>query len=378
MQEPTWHANNHSIKVVDHIKQKIYMAGGSISFADFMQSALYAPNLGYYNAGCEKFGKHGDFITAPMLGELFSFSVATQCSDILNELTNHNILELGAGDGQLAYQLIKYLTSHQYTHHKKIKLDNYFILEPSAELQVRQKKMLLNSNLDPFYKSKISWISTLPEHFTGIILANEVFDALPVHLFKLYNKQILEKFVIFKDNKFDFIDVKASENLLNQILKLPINRANDINNTYESEICLLIPGLIKSLSLCLQKGAILLFDYGFLEHEYYHQDRNNGTLMCHYQHHAHPDPFFLPGLQDITAHVNFSMIIDCAIKNNLQVAEFSSLANFLINNGLEQEFKTKIQMAKKIQEYKLHQEINTLISPSEMGEIFKVLLLKSK
>ena len=379
MIEPTIQEKNHSIKVINHIKQKINDAGGNISFADFMHEALYAPNIGYYNNKiCQKFGKSGDFVTAPMLGELFAICVASQCSDILQHLNNHNILELGAGDGQLAYQLIKYLSLRSCKKINNIKLNNYFILEPSTELQIRQKKMLLNSNLNTDYRNKISWITSVPENFTGIILANEVLDAIPVNLFKIKNQQIFEILVTLKNNDFDFIEMQASKHIFNKISKLPINKTNYINNnTYSSEICLLIPNLIKSLSTNLKNGAILLFDYGFLDHEYYHHDRNCGTLMCHYKHHSHTNPFFLPGLQDITAHVDFSMIMQCATNNKLRVNTFSSLANFLINNNLQKEFTKKIKILNQLEKYRIHQEINTLLSPSEMGEIFKVLLLET-
>lgn len=365
MKEPTPQEQIHSTCLINHIKQKILAAGGSMSFADFMQEALYAPNLGYYNNTiCQKFGKNGDFITAPMLGELFSSCIAYQCSDIFQEFDSYNILELGAGDGQLAYQLIK-----------SMKLDNYFILEPSAALQFRQRQMLLNSNLDIRDKNKITWINqinNIPENFTGIILANEVLDALPVHLFKIQGKEIFEILVTIKNNDFAFIETAAAKHIANKILKLRINSAN-----YASEICLLIPNLIKSLSQKLKKGSILLCDYGFLEDEYYHPDRNSGTLMCHYKHHSHTNPFFLPGLQDITAHVDFSMMMQCATTNKLQINSFSSLANFLINNNLQKEFTNKLNIANQLTKYALHQEINTLLSPSEMGEIFKVLILNT-
>ncbi len=377
MQEPTLIAKNHSLKTVSHIKKKIQDAGGKISFAEFMQAALYAENVGYYNnIICEKFGSNGDFITAPMLGELFAICIANQCSNIFDTLAEHNILELGAGDGQLAYQLIKHIESKK--NHNNIELKQYLILEPSPALRNIQKKFLLNSNLSLADQNKIAWINKLPTNFTGVILANEVLDALPVHLFKIHNQQIMELLVTIENNNFQLIEAKTNNHLLNKIIKLPINKANYVQQAYTSEISLLIPNLIKSLADSLKSGSILLFDYGFLEHEYYHPDRNCGTLMCHYRHHAHHDPFFWPGLQDITAHVNFSMVIESAINNDLKVTRFSSLANFLIDNNLSQEFINNIQTASELNKYKLHQEIGNLISPTEMGEIFKVLHLNTK
>ena len=369
MRDPTPEAKQHGIKVNNYIEQKIQQAGGEISFAEFMQAALYAPNLGYYHAGCTKFGKHGDFITAPMMGTLFAACVANQCSTLLKTTPNGDILELGAGDGQLANNLIKQLNEQ----HKQSVFNNYFILEPSYELQTRQKKLLLNDT-NYTYKNKIFWLEQLPINFNGIIVANEVLDALPVSLFTIKNNSIFEKIVTLKKNKFVFKEKLANPQLAEEIIKLPIYTDNYTNNIYSSEICLLIPGLIKSLANTLQRGAILFFDYGFLEQEYYNIVRNSGTLMCHYKHYAHNDPLFSPGLQDITTHVNFSLVMEHAVKNNLQIAEFSSMANFLIQNNLQIELN-KITVTNAIQQISLNQEINTLISPHEMGELFKALIL---
>ena len=375
MRDPTPEAKQHSIKVTNYIKQKIQQAGGAISFAKFMQAALYAPNLGYYNAGCTKFGRYGDFITAPMLGTLFAACVANQCLSILTTTPKSDILELGAGDGQLANNL----TRHLVTQYSPSIFNNYFILEPSHELQARQKKLLLNNDNYFYknYKNKIFWLEQLPTNFNGVILANEVLDALPVSLFTIKNNSIWEKLVTLNNDEFAFIEQLANKSLTTAITKLPISISNYTTNSYSSEICLLLPGLIKSLAHTLQQGAILLFDYGFLEHEYYNSARNAGTLMCYYQHHAHPDPFFFPGLQDITAYVNFSLIIKHAIETNLEIAGFSSMANFLIQNDLQTELN-KIIITDVKQQINLNQEVHTLISPNEMGEIFKALLLVKK
>lgn len=370
MRDPTLLAKNHSIKVCKYIKEKIKIKGGSISFAEFMQSALYAPNLGYYYAGCQKFGKSGDFITAPMMGSLFASCVFNQCVKLIHSMSiSSSILELGAGDGQLASKLIELLINNSL-------FTNYFILEPSYELRQRQKKLLLNK-LQDNHKNKIVWLDELPKNFNGIILANEVLDALPVELFTIKDHCIFEKRVQMLNNQFFFIEVPASEELTNHIATLPLDINNYKDNIYSSEVCLLISGLIKSLSSTMQQGAVLLFDYGFLAQEYYHPDRSLGTLMCHYQHCVHTDPFFFPGLQDITSHVNFSLVMQNAIKNNLEVLDFCSMANFLINNNLQVEID-KSTFNNISENIKLSQELHTLISPQEMGEIFKVLLLIKK
>lgn len=351
--------------MTNYIQQKIKLAGGQISFAKFMQMALYTSNLGYYSSQVQKFGITGDFVTAPMLGTIFANCVANKCLELFKNSTNRNILELGAGDGQLAKHLITILNENEQS-----KLNNYFILEPSYALRTKQKELLLHDG----FKNKIFWLDQVPQNFNGIILANEVLDALPVVLFTIRNKNIWEKFVTVKNNKFIFIEKIANQQLARAVQQLPLDLINYTQDIYNSEVCLLIPKFLKSLADKLQRGAILLIDYGFSAKDYYHPERRLGTLMCHYQHHSHGDPFFYPGLQDITAHVDFSLVIEHAVKNNLRVAEFYSMANFLMNNGLQLAIN-KFKINNDLKQLKLNQELNTLISPSEMGEIFKVLLL---
>lgn len=367
LQDPTLIAKKHSIKVSKYIKNKIKQRNGMISFSDFMQYALYAPNLGYYHAGCRKFGQGGDFITAPMLGFLFASCVFNQLLEIRkNTDISSNILELGAGDGKLASQLIPQLINNNL-------FDKYFILEPSYELRHRQRNLLLNT-IHSKYIDHIVWLEQLPKHFDGIIIANEVLDALPVKLFNIKNNCIFEKMVAINNSQFIFQEIPANKELIQIINSLPIEINDDQYNNYNSEVCLLLPGLIKSLAQTITKGAILLVDYGFLDKDYYHPDRYLGTLMCHYRHYAHTDPFFLPGLQDITAHVDFSLVIKSALLHQLEVFNFCSLANFLLNNNI-QNILEKFNYINTTEQAKLYQELNTLISPQEMGEIFKVLLL---
>lgn len=378
MKEPTNKAKKISNKIISIIKEEIKKSDNIISFSKFMQTALYANGLGYYsNSVCKKFGKGGDFITAPMLGKLFAFCLTNQLIEIFANnknntqvISEYNILELGSGDGTLAYQLIK--NFYDLGKNNDLELNSYLIVELSAELRNRQKNLLLNSDLDLSYKKRIFWINKIPENFIGVIIANEVLDALPVNLFSIKNNQIFEKAVTLKNNKFDFIETKANSNLLKEIIKLPVSNLWD---NYNSEICLLIPDFIKSLANKLKRGSILLFDYGSLENDYYSIHRNCGSLRCYYQHHVHYNPFFWPGLQDITSHVNFSAVINAALSCDLKIASFSSLAQFLINNQLEQKLTDCLQKTKQTQleQYLLHQELATLISPSEMGEIFKAL-----
>lgn len=367
MQDPTLIAKQHSIKVCEYIKDKIREKNGIISFDDFMQYALYAPNLGYYYAGCKKFGKEGDFVTAPILGSIFAACIFNQILEIIkNTDISSNILELGAGEGQLACQLIAELINCNL-------FNRYFILEPSYELRQRQKNFLLN-NIDSKYIDHIIWLDQLPQDFDGIIIANEVLDALPVKLFTIKNNYIFEKVVAINNSGFIFKEIPASKELAQIINALPVEINNYQYNNYNSEICLLLPGLIKALAQSIAKGVILLCDYGFLAQDYYHPDRYLGTLMCYYRHHAHADPFFYPGLQDITAHVDFSLVIKTALLNKLEVLNFCSLANFLFDNNILN-ILDRFIAANVSQQITLNQELHTLISPQEMGEIFKVLLL---
>lgn len=379
----------HSLKVVNYIKQQIKLSKEKkITFAQYMEYALYAENLGYYaNNIVNKFGEDGDFITAPMLGELFASSIINQLLDLkFNRIFNDslNILELGAGNGKLAYQLVK-LIENSSNHFLKTNFHNYFILETSKELIKQQQQFLLASDLDTESKNRFVWVNNLLKNFEGIILANEVLDALPVNLFKIYNQQIYEKFVTIDNNgNFKFIDVIAKKDFSHKIMELHIDCNLYINNAYSSEICLLLPDFIKKLATNLNRGAIFFCDYGFLSPEYYHEDRYLGTLMCHYQHIAHHDPFFLPGLQDITSHVDFSLVIENAIKYNLKLERFSSLAQFLMDSNIQQIYTKKYDtlsinnlnenILNTIEQHQLNKEINTLISPNEMGEIFKVVL----
>lgn len=376
---------SHSLEVVNYIKHQIKLAGGEITFAEYMQHALYAKDLGYYaNNISTKFGVQGDFITAPMLGKLFANCIINQFSDLkFSQIFNQSfsILELGAGNGRLAYQLVNLIRNLNNNFFKN-NFNNYLILETSKELIKQQKQFLLASDLNLEDKNKFFWIDELPKNFNGIILANEVLDALPVNLFKIYNQQIYEKFVTVNHNgDFEFIDIVASHDFSKKIKNLAINQYLYTDNFYSSEICLLLPDFIKSLAVNLNKGAIFLCDYGFLAPEYYHPDRYLGTLMFHYKHLAHHDPFYLPGLQDITAHVDFSVVIDTAISCDLNLEKFYNLAKFLMESNIQQAFIEEYKILSTLnakEQYKLNQEIYTLISPNEMGEIFKIAMFTKK
>ncbi|MEQ1590091.1 MAG: SAM-dependent methyltransferase, partial [Gallionella sp.] len=334
--------------------------GGWISFARYMELALYAPSLGYYTAGAHKFGEAGDFITAPELSPLFGRTVAKQVAEIMLHSAPH-ILELGAGSGKLAADMLAELEQLGSLP------DSYSILEVSADLRERQQ-ILIRERL-PHLFNRLYWLDALPTKFNGAIVANEVLDALPVHLVHWQDSTITERGVALNGNDFVWQEHAISdENLLAVAQKI------SVPDGYLSEICLAAQGLINSLAQRLEQGAMLFIDYGFGTREFYHPQRSNGTLMCHYRHHAHDDPFFLHGLQDITAHVNFTDIAECGIDAGLELMGYTSQAFFLINCGITQLLKDT--SPENLRDYlPLSAQLQKLTSPAEMGELFKVISL---
>jgi SAM-dependent MidA family methyltransferase len=353
-------------QLVDKIKAAIaHSANHSISFAKYMHYALNAPGLGYYSSadtGAQKIGPMGDFITAPQLGNLFAKCLATQIHEVLIALDGGIILEIGAGTGKLANDLLIELSNLGSPLH------GYHILEVSPYFKASQQRALAANS----YSESITWISSLPDKpIKGIILANEVLDTLPVHIFELTPQGPQELGVTTDDNGFNWIARTPGKNLLEQINAL--NLSQDVfQENYRSEINLLLLNWMDNFVNILSTGLILFIDYGFPKLEYYHPQRSLGTLMCHYQHRSHSDPFLCPGLQDITAHVNFSYVYDCAKKLQLLPLGFSQLASFLLDCGLLEYFK-RLSFTDPMQKAKAMHEVNVLTSPAEMGELFKVI-----
>lgn len=364
--KPSDAAHQHSQAVEKAIQNEIKAAGGWISFASYMQLALYAPCLGYYSSGSHKFGSAGDFVTAPEISSLFSRTLAIQTTQILKQVKQADILEFGAGSGKLALDLLVELERTGCLPR------NYFILEVSAELRQRQQALFIDNA--PHLIPIVQWIDQLPATFSGLMLANEVLDAMPVHLVVWRNNQFFERGVTYKNETFAWKEHPLRDGALFDAaarLDAQLNVSNK-DNSYTSEINLAIPSFITSLASILQHGLILLIDYGFGAKEYYHPQRNQGTLMCHYRHHAHDNPFYLPGLQDITSHVDFSAVMAAAENTGLELLGYTTQAHFLINCGI-----TKIlgqtpvdQMGKYLP---LSNQLQKLVSPAEMGELFKVI-----
>lgn len=357
---PTPEAAQHSAHLVEFIKHDIAAQGGWIPFARYMELALYAPGLGYYTAGAHKFGAAGDFITAPELSPLFGRTLARQAAEIMAHSAPY-ILELGAGSGKLAADMLGELERLGNLP------DSYAILEVSADLRARQQA-LLRERL-PHLFERVHWLDALPEQFSGAIIANEVLDALPVHLLHWRDSSISERGVAPGDSGFIW-----QERPINDAALLEAVKKINVPDDYVSEICLAARGLLNSLAQRLQQGAMLFIDYGFGAREFYHPQRSSGTLMCHYRHHAHGEPFFLPGLQDITAHVNFTDIAECGIDAGLELMGYTTQAFFLFNCGIA-DFLRDIS-PENVRDYQpLSAQLQKLTSPAEMGELFKVIAL---
>ena len=358
---PSPQAQKHSQQLVELIRRTIQQAAGWIDFAQFMHMALYAPGLGYYSAGSQKFGKGGDFVTAPEISPLFAQSLANQITQVL-EITQGDILELGAGTGKLAADILLTLDEQECLP------SNYYILEVSDHLRHVQREWLI-TKLPHTLMQRVVWLDALPQEFSGIILGNEVLDAIPTHLVHTSSDGILERGVVAKDEGFTWQDKPLVEpNLLSVISKLRLP------DGYITEVCPAASGLITSLASVLTQGVILMIDYGFSAREYYHPQRNQGTLMCHYQQLAHTDPLIYIGLQDITAHVDFTAVAQAGIDHGLQLNGFCNQAQFLMNCGIL-EVMSQVSPHDMAKYAPLAAAAQKLLSPAEMGDLFKVIAL---
>jgi SAM-dependent MidA family methyltransferase len=331
-------------------------------FVDFMQAALYDPQAGYYSSGLTKIGAQGDFITAPELTPLFGYALANQCQQILSFLDSPVILEFGAGTGALCVALLEHLEQLNSLP------ESYFILELSAHLRQCQKELIQQKI--PHLADKVHWLVQWPHcTFNGIIIANEVLDAMPIHRFLVEENTILESYISLDQQGQLIEQFKPCQN--QRLLSYINNTLPPIAAPYLSEANLFIDHWITENYNLLQQGVVLLIDYGFPRHEYYHADRYQGTLMCHYQHHAHSNPLVHIGEQDITAHVDFTHVAEAGQQAGFHVAGYTNQASFLLANGL-------LHLLNDIEEQQLFrakQAVKQLIQSSEMGELFKVIAL---
>ena len=363
--------DNAAIKVSDQlvatIKQRIEQHLPAIPFQDYMTMALYEPGLGYYSAGSQKFGDAGDFVTAPEISPLFSRCVARQCADVIQELDAPVVFELGAGSGVMARDIINELRSLEQLP------DAYWILEPAADLRQRQQALLQDTV--PWFFDRIVWLDALPqEQYDGVVLANEVVDALPVTRFCKSDDSFKELSVGLADTGFTWMSVDPGAELLLSLQQLEAKLPNPMAHGYVSEIN---PGLgmwLSAVTEHLQQGLMLVVDYGYTRHEYYHPDRSEGTLLCYYRHRAHNDPFLFPGLQDITASVDFTSLAESAVNCGLEVRGYTTQAYFLMASGL-QEMLIETDQTDARQLAMQSQQVRTLTMPGEMGERVKVMAL---
>ena len=331
--------------------------------------ALYTPAMGYYVAGQRRFGADGDFVTAPELGDVFGRCLARQVTEVFSAVDgDSDVLEFGAGSGRLAVSLINELESLDALP------ERYLILETSPDLQLRQQEMVHQQI--PQHFERFNWLDHMPEKaINGVILANEVLDAMPVEMFAVDDEGIAQQYMVKSvDDSFQWDSRQATGKLVEQIGQL------DLPAGYSSELNPAVNGWVAMLADALTQGVVLLTDYGFPRHEYYHPQRTGGTLMCHYRHHSHPDPLALVGIQDITAHVDFTAVAEAAVAAEMDVLGYTTQANFLLGSGLTEmivmnDEKDSENDTLTKQQLSINHEIQLLTSPAEMGELFKLIAL---
>jgi len=347
------------------IKRQLLHDDG-LTFAQFMSAALYAPGLGYYSNGRLKFGVQGDFVTAPELSPLFGVCVARQVAEVFARLDHPSVLELGAGSGALAESLLLALAEIGQLP------ESYLILEPSAALQLQQRERLAQVLPDVLFM-RVQWLSSLPQGFVGVIVGNEVADALPVEVLKLWPKDAEQAFVCWDEAQQQF--AWQWRHIVDTDLQVLANRIRVFvgevtEQGYQTEVCRLFRPWMQSLADCLQQGAILLIDYGYVEREYWSSSRWMGSLRAHYRQRAHNNPFYYPGLQDLTAHVDFTALAYAGHAAGLSVAGFTTQGHFLVSLGITGLVDESMDV---VQHLRLAQQIKTLTMPDEMGESFKVV-----
>ena len=372
--EPDKEAKKRSKLLTECIQRACNDAGGWIPFSEFMNIALYQPGLGYYSGGLQKFGEKGDFITAPEVSAFFGQCLARQLYALFEDFNtlygdDVSVIEFGAGSGTLAVDILLYLEKLGSLPEK------YYIVELSAELQHRQQQTLRQKA--PHLYQRLEWLTELPSDLPNVVvIANEVLDAMPVDCFRVTDKgSAVETLMIaVEDEKVVSKYLKIGNEISEKVETIQQRSELSLAHGYRSEMNPSIAGWLSAIEKISGRAVILLIDYGYTEAEYYHHDRVNGTLMCYYQHKAHDDFSWWPGLQDITAFVNFTDVAYCAVDLALQVSGYTTQAAFLLANGLSELHASEVTDDVQ-QQIKLSQQIKTLTLPSEMGDRFKVMAL---
>jgi SAM-dependent MidA family methyltransferase len=353
----------HSDKLAKLIRDEIAAAGGGIPFARYMELCLYAPGLGYYSAGLRKFGAGGDFVTAPELSPLFGRSIARTCAAVLQD-TGGDILEFGAGSGRLAVDLLRELESLDCLPGR------YLVLERSAELRQRQQ-LLLQRELPGLFP-RVIWLDRLPaQPLEGVLLGNEVLDAMAVERFRWDGVQAQQYCVGAGESGFRW-QLQTPDDAALVALMADIAHECELAPAYVSEVNAGLRPWLRGAAGCLRRGLLLLIDYGYPRSEYYHPQRSSGTLLCHYRQHAHDDPLILPGLQDITAHVDFTAVAEAAVAAGLSVSGYTTQAHFLLDCGIDG-LLTDAGPGGGVDYLRLAQQAKTLMLPGEMGERFQCI-----
>jgi SAM-dependent MidA family methyltransferase len=352
------------------IGQLCEQQGGSIAFSEYMRMALYQPGMGYYSSGSHKFGQSGDFITAPEVSSLFSRCLARQIAQVFDQTGVNDVLEFGAGSGLMAADILLEL---EQQHAVPM---NYYILELSAELRERQQQTIADKV--PQLLAKVHWLDALPQQpIEGVVIANELLDAMPVECFRINGDVVEQLRVSTRNGRLQAIYQNADDAMVEQVRTLEKRRGGAFPQGYCSEFNPAIKAWLASLYDLLGKALVLLIDYGYPVTEYYLDERDRGTLICHYQHRAHADPLWYPGLQDITAFVDFSAVAYAADEVGFDVSGYTTQAMFLLGCGLG-ELHQSMASEDQQQQLRLAQQIKTLTLPSEMGERFKAMALSKQ
>lgn len=354
----------HGERLVKLIHADIDAAGGWLDFQSFMNLALYAPGLGYYSAGAHKLGAGGDFTTAPEISPLFSRCVAVQCAQVLQHLGEGSVLELGAGSGVMAVVMLR-----EFERLGSLP-DRYYILEVSADLRARQQA-LLQQEL-PQHSHRLCWLDALPDNFIGIIIANEVLDALPIQRFCIQQGQVQAIGVSYTEQGLVWQPRPASAALHAAVQTIQTNLQLQFPEGYCSEVNLQLAGWVGSLAASLRRGALLCIDYGYPQHQYYSVERMQGTLSCFFRQHVHHQPLINVGLQDITAWVDFTAVATAGMDAGLELSGFATQAHFLLGCGLDRLLADLAEQPDALR-WQLSQQVQKLTMPNEMGENFKAI-----
>jgi SAM-dependent MidA family methyltransferase len=356
----------HSERLELRVREEIARAGGWISFSSYMHMALYEPGLGYYSAGARKLGAAGDFVTAPEVAPVFSRCLARQCEEVLRTLGGGDVLEVGAGSGVMAVAMLEELERRDALPAR------YRILDVSADLRERQQATLAAAV--PQLLERVEWLDRWPEDFTGVVVANELLDAMPVERFVMRGGSVNALGVTWHLGRLEWSETRASAALADAVHAVVRDTGASWPESYTSEINLGLAGWIAALAATLTRGVLLFVDYGLPRREFYAPERCDGTLLCHFRHRFHGDPFTRLGLQDLTAWVDFTAVAETGAAAGLDLAGYTTQAHFLIGCGLG-EFLADVHELDVVSRVNLSRQAMVLTLPGEMGERFKAIAL---